>query len=313
MREGVGADDGLVGLDDEAGQLRDELAAAEDLGGLDVGGHLAEEIGACVDGHDDFFHGGVSGAFSEAVDGAFDLASTVSYAGQGIGDSHTEVVVAMGADDGLFDALDVGLEVGDDLAVLVGQDVADGIGDVQRGGAGLDYGGKDLVEEGKLAAAGILRRELNVIGECTGIGYRLDGHPEDFVGAHSKLVLHVNGRGCDERVDALARCGLEGLAGGLDIFCVCACQAADDGAGDGFGAEAGGLELSRRGYWKAGLDVDAHLGQLLGDFEFSLTESDAPGDCSPSRNVVSNMSTFSEDICCLKLKCANSADYAAKC
>jgi hypothetical protein len=39
-------------------------------------------------------------------------------------------------------------------------------------------------------------------------------------------------------------------------------------------------------------DINGHFRQLLGDSSFSLTDMDAPGDCSPSRKVVSKINTY---------------------
>ena len=55
------------------------------------------------DDHNDFFEGGVAGAFAEAIDGAFDLTGTASDTGDGVGRGQAEVVVAVAGDDGLID------------------------------------------------------------------------------------------------------------------------------------------------------------------------------------------------------------------
>ncbi len=70
-------------------EVRDELF------GVDAGG-VGVDVAAGFEGHDDFFEGGVAGAFADAVDGAFDLTGAALDGGEGIGDGEAEVVVARG-------------------------------------------------------------------------------------------------------------------------------------------------------------------------------------------------------------------------
>ena len=73
MRKGVGAHHGLVGLHHKAGDLADHAAGGDDV--LCIDAHFQSEIIlACLEGHDGFFERAVPGAFSQSVDGAFDLA-----------------------------------------------------------------------------------------------------------------------------------------------------------------------------------------------------------------------------------------------
>ena len=63
---------------------------------VEFGSH-AKTILAHGERDGDFFERGVSGAFTDAVDGAFDLAHTRANRGQRVGDGEAEVVMAMGA------------------------------------------------------------------------------------------------------------------------------------------------------------------------------------------------------------------------
>ena len=60
-------------------------------------------------------------------------------------------------------------------AVLVGHGVADGVGDVDGGGAGLDGRFDDLAEEVELGAGGVFGRELDVVAVADGPLHALDG------------------------------------------------------------------------------------------------------------------------------------------
>ncbi len=101
------ADDRLVGLDQEAGQVADQPRCRADLLGLDAAGAAVELGRPRAQRHDHLFQRGVAGSLTEAVDGHFDLARTGLDGGERVGRGEAEVVVAMDADDGaLANALD---------------------------------------------------------------------------------------------------------------------------------------------------------------------------------------------------------------
>ena len=95
MGERVGTDHCLVGLHHEAGSLADHAARRQDVLRFDA--HVQVEIVAArFYRHDDLFQRAVASALTEPVDGAFDLACAADlHAGQRVGHSHAEVVVAM--------------------------------------------------------------------------------------------------------------------------------------------------------------------------------------------------------------------------
>ena len=159
--EGVAADDRLVALDGQAGDRRDHPADRVEPLGLDAGGQ-AVVVGPGLQRHDDLFERGVAGALADAVDRALDLPGAGLAGGQAVGDGQAQVVVAVDADDGLADVRHALAEGADDAGVLGGRGVADGVGDVDRGRAGLDGGLDDLAEEVDLGARGVLGAELDV-------------------------------------------------------------------------------------------------------------------------------------------------------
>ena len=122
-----------------------------------------EVVGAGPDRHDDLFEGAVAGPLADAVDGALDLPRPFVQGGQAVGDRQAQVVVAVDADDHLVDAADVLLQMADGGGVLARHRVADRVGDVDRGGAGLDGPLDDLGQEVQLGAGGVLGRELDVL------------------------------------------------------------------------------------------------------------------------------------------------------
>src|SRR5207248_8998833 len=118
-------------------------------------------------------------------------------------------------------------EVGEDGGVLVRHRVADGVGDVDRGGPRLDGLLDDLGEEVELGARGVLRRELDVGAVGARPADALDGPAEDLVLGHVQLELAVYGAGGEEDVDARARGLGQGGPGAVDVGVVAARQAAD--------------------------------------------------------------------------------------
>jgi len=85
---------------------------------------------------------------------------------------------------------------------------------------------------------------------------------------------------------------LDRLAGAANVFLGAAGEAGDGGLGD-FGGDGGdGLEVAGAGDGEAGFDdIDARASRARAISSFSLRLRAAPGDCSPSRRVVSKMRT----------------------
>ena len=113
---------------------------------------------------------------------------------------------------------------------------------------------------------------------------------DDFVLVHPQLVLAVDGAGGEEDVDPRLLGVAHGVPGAVDVGLAAAGQAADDRALDVAGDLADRLEVARRGDGKAGLDhVDAQFDERWATSIFSARFMLAPGDCSPSRSVVSKI------------------------
>ena len=98
--EGVAADDRLVGLDREAGQVADQPRGRRDVLGLDAGAEIRELRRPGPQGHDDLLERRVAGALAEAVDRDLDLARAGLDRGERVGRGEPQVVVAVDADRG---------------------------------------------------------------------------------------------------------------------------------------------------------------------------------------------------------------------
>ena len=210
--------------------------------------------------------------------------------GEAVGDGQAQVVVAVDADDGLVDAADVLFEMGDGGGVLAGHGVADGVGDVDRGGAGLDDALDDLGEEVELGAGGVFGRELDVVADGLGALDALDGPADDLVLGHLELELAVDGAGGQEDVDA--RPGASRRAAQARSMSSALQRARP---------QMTGPWTWRAMAWTASKSPGEAMGKpasitstpssvrAWATSSFSARFMLAPGDCSPSRSVVSKM------------------------
>ena len=158
--ERVAADDRLVRLDREAGQVADEPRGRGDLLGLDAADEIRELGRAGPERHDDLLERRVAGPLAEAVDRDLDLARAGLDGGERVRRGEPEVVVAVDADRRV--AADEVDDPADERPELRRDRVADGVRDVDRRGAGLDDGLVDLEEEVGVGPRRVLGAELDL-------------------------------------------------------------------------------------------------------------------------------------------------------
>ena len=200
--EGVAADDGLVGLDREAGQVGDQPRRGRDVLGLDARAEVGELRRPGPEGHDDLLERRVAGALTQAVDRDLDLAGAGLDRGQRVGRGQPQVVVAVDADRGL-----TADEVHDPPGQRpeLGRDrVADGVRDVDGRGAGFDDGLVDLQQVVDVGARRVLGAELDlgVAAELlAAVADPADRLGEGRVAIDPQLVLEVDVARGDEHVE----------------------------------------------------------------------------------------------------------------
>ncbi len=237
-----------------------------------------EIVSARADGHDDFFERRVAGALADAVDGGFHLACAILNACECVGDGESKIVVGMDTDRRAANVRDFGPDAVDERAVLFGDSVAGGVGNINHRGAGVDDGFEHFVEERGIGAAGVLGVELDVVDEGLRELDRVDGHFQDgralfgegaAVALVAKLAHHVNVGCTDAGVNARALRFREGFATSGDVVGDGARETADGRPVDLLRDLADGLEVVGRGCGIAGFDhVDLEQGELAGDGEF---------------------------------------------
>ncbi len=188
--------------------------------------------------------------------------------GVGVGDGQAQVVVAV---DRGFDLAQVRHQLVEGLPhrrVLLRRRVADRVGDVDHRRPGVE---RDLQHFGgvlEVRAAGVHRRELDVLAVGLGHRHRRLGLSLDVLAVGVHLVLDVDVGGRDEGVDARPFGVFDRAPGGVDVPLVGAGQAADDRPFDRLRDPLDRLEVPRRGDREAGLDhVDAEARELLGDLQ----------------------------------------------
>ena len=165
--ERVAADDGLVALHLNAGDVRHQPAGRHQPLGVDARVAVVKILPG-AQRHDDFFERTVAGPFADAVDRAFDLSGAVFDAGQAVGHGQSQIVVAVDADHGLVDVRHAFAQRANHVAHMGRRGVADGVGNVDRRGAGVDGGFDHLAQKIDFGAGGILGRELDIVAIADG-------------------------------------------------------------------------------------------------------------------------------------------------
>ena len=142
-----------------------------------------------VDRSDVVVVGGGPAGIAAAVSAARNGASTDT--GERICNSKPEIVVAVNGENGLIDVRDFIAQHGEFCSIVLRQSVTDRVGNVDRGGAGLDRGFDGTGQEIVFTAAAVFCRPFDVVGELAREGDALGDHGDDVIGLHVQLVLHV--------------------------------------------------------------------------------------------------------------------------
>ena len=133
---------------------------------------------------------------------------------------------------------------GDQLEIFLRHRVADGVGDIDRGGARLDRGFDAAAQEIMLGAGAVFRRPFHIVGVAARPGHRRDHRFIDLFRLHLQLVLHVHRAGGQEAVDARALGVFQGIGRTVDILLAGPRQAADHRVLDDLGDFGDRLEIA---------------------------------------------------------------------
>mmetsp|Transcript_1717 Transcript_1717/g.2651 ORF Transcript_1717/g.2651 Transcript_1717/m.2651 type:complete len:415 (+) Transcript_1717:561-1805(+) len=201
--ECVGAYNSLVRLTNHSCVLRDHLGCWSDMNWIDSSVQFTSarstlELAGSFQrkGHDNFFERGISSAFTDAVDGTFQLTGTVESTSKRIGSSQPKVILAVGTEYYLVCSLDIFTQLLDELSKLPRHVPTSGIWNIEGGCSCLDHFRKNSVEKFRLRSTGIFRREFDIIttqtlDELDGI----DGNLYNLIGCFVKFRLHMDRAG----------------------------------------------------------------------------------------------------------------------
>ena len=196
------------------------------------------------------------------------------------------------------------VEPAEEGRVLGRRRVADGVGDVDHPGALGDRDRADLGRELDVGPGGVHRRELDVVAELAGVG---DGGLRlalDVLAVGLELVLDVDVGGRDERVDPRPLGVLDRSPRGLDVAPSGSAPARRSTGPETVRAIASTASKSPGEVIgkPASITSTPSRASCVAISTFSCVLSEIPGDCSPSRSVVSKISTRS---CLVYLWCLN--------
>ena len=212
--------------------------------------------------------------------------------GQAVGHGQAQVVVAVDADDGLVDVRHAVAERADDVAHVRGRGVADGVGNVDRRGAGVD-GRLDHLRRGSRARCARRPRARTRRRRNSRRARFTPATARRMISSLSilQLVLAMDGAGGQEDVDPRPLGVPDRLPGAVDVGVAAAGQAADDRAADRFGRSARTASKSPGEAMgkPASITSTPRSTRAWATSIFSARFMLAPGDCSPSRSVVSKI------------------------
>ena len=264
--EGVASDDRLVRLNGHIHQARHQMRGFGDQ--LRIDPRVDIDFAVTAQRHHHLFERGVAGAFADAVDRHLGLSGAVENSAQRIGRGHSQIVVAVGGDNGLVDVGNVVHEIFDFRAVLLRQAVACRVGNVDHRGAGADNRFDHAGEVFGIGASGVLGVELHVLDVTLGVFHRLDGRFENLLGRRPQFVEDMLGRDADARVNAFVFGQTQRIGGNVDVFRHGACERADRRFGNGLRNFQHGVEIPGTGDRESRFDnIHAETFQQFGDLD----------------------------------------------
>ena len=254
--KGVTADDSLVGLYGHVHQTRYHAARGIYLCRVDI--RFDGQSLVAFQYHGNLFERRVAGTLTNAVNGHLYLAGTVQHAFECVGSGHAEVVMAVGGDDCLVDAVDMLHEIAYFTAKFIGKAIACRVGNVHHGSTGLD---DDFYHLGQIligCPAGILGIELYVFDIFFRIFHGSDGPLDYFLASGIELVMNVRVACSYAGMYALVLGIAQRFGGYVDVALHGTCQGTDSGPGYSFGNLYHRIEIAGTADGKACLyDVDS--------------------------------------------------------
>src|SRR3989304_5266228 len=185
--------------------------------------------------------------------------------------------VAVHGEDPLVQRGDFFLEAADAVRHLLGSRIPHGIGDVDRLRPCFHDRLDSPAQEVEVRPRGILGGELHVGTEGAGILDRVHAPLENLFPIGTELLLDVDVRRAEERVDPRALGALDGLPQGVDVLLDRPRKPGHNGSLDFPGDRLDGLEIPRGGGGEPRLDdVHPQRRELPGDLDLLLLRQFRP-------------------------------------
>ena len=177
--------------------------------------------------------------------------------------------MAVDADDGFADVTNMPAEIADQIGILPGHGIADGVGNIDRRGSGLDCRLHDFSQKFRLGPGGIFRGELNIRSHRFGQTHPFGSQTENLLVGFLELVFPVD-LGCGEKdMDAgTVPCRKQCLSGLLNVPGNAASQSGNHRTSDLAGDGLHGFKIPVTDDGKSRLDnIHVQACKLTGDLE----------------------------------------------
>ena len=216
MSEGIAAHNRLVRLNRHVHQAAHHTRHRNNLGGIDVG--INVEVLVALQNHSDFLERSITSTLADTIHGHLHLAGAIQYTLQGIGSSHTEIVVTVGRDACILDAVNVIHQILDLGTILIWQAIAGGVRNVNYGSTCLDdslYHASQILIVGTTS---VLSVELHILNILLGILDSSHGTLDDLLAVGIELIFDMAIAGTDTRMNSLMLSILQRLGSTVDIL-----------------------------------------------------------------------------------------------
>ncbi len=269
--KGVGTHYRLVGLHRETRDCRDQPGTGHDLSRVDCKLQVIK-VAPRPQRHHDFLQRCIASALAQAIQRALHLSRALGNRRKGIGNRQPQVVMAVNGKNRLVTIGNPFDQTPDERAELLGNVIADGIGNVDGASARLDHGLHDATQEVRFRTPGIFRRKLHIIRILTGMTHGPYGLLHYLVGLQTEFALHMDRRCRDERMDTTTGSGPQRFGRPIDIFTLGTGQRADDTLAHRLGNRTHRSEVIRTGNRKTRLDdIHTQAFQRARDAQLLLT------------------------------------------
>ena len=221
----IASHDSLVGLHRHVHQTGYHTACWIDFLRIDV--RLDVDVLVTLDDHRNFFQRRVARTLADTVNGHFHLTGAVQYTCHRISRRHTQIVMAVGGDNGVVNTVHMLHQVFYLGAILRRQAVTCRVGDVHHRRSRLDDGLDDTGQVFILRTSGVFGIELHIVHKAAGILHGSHGALDDFLTIGVEFIADVRIRSTDTRVDTFVFGIFQGFSRYVDIFLYGTCQGTD--------------------------------------------------------------------------------------